>query len=65
MASAGFANNKLFRRELLDGVRFAEEGLSLAVVPLEYNEKVGPGLVRLPMEDPRFSLPPVRNGLHH
>ncbi|HCJ91207.1 MAG TPA: hypothetical protein DHV71_04910 [Acidaminococcaceae bacterium] len=47
------------------GVRFAEEGLSLAVVPLEYNEKVGPGLVRLPMEDPRFSLPPVRNGLHH
>ena len=27
MASAGFANNKLFRRELLDGVRFAEEKL--------------------------------------
>ena len=27
MASAGFANNKLFRRELLDGIRFAEEKL--------------------------------------
>ena len=27
MAAAGFANNKLFRRELLDGVRFAEEKL--------------------------------------
>ena len=27
MAAAGFANNKLFRRELVDGVRFAEEKL--------------------------------------
>ena len=27
MAAAGFANNKLFRRELVEGVRFAEEKL--------------------------------------